>query len=433
VRPLTIGFLHLGDPRGGVHRYGRMLAEALRSSPHAQVVEREAVATPGGVRGIASIARAVAGLSGADVTIVHYGRHHLWAPGREQLLQLAMTHLALRRRTITVLHDVQPRTGMRRSEALALLLNRLLARRIVVHSAHERDRLAWLPGGRRILVIPLPMESRSLPPQDWARSRLGVPHDETILAMVGWIHPRKNAAAAIEALTRLDRPARLWLVGAVPAGAEHHRDELERRARELGVADRLEITGYVSEEEMDLRLAALDVALCPYADVSASASLATLIASGRPVVATDLPPFREQLQYAGGRLRLVAEPTAELLADAIREVVDEPFGSGAAVPDAGSEISPRASAQQYLEVARTIALRGPVRRAFATMAGRLFSGTSHSTKGPRAPALETHEPPRVHPRRPAAPGDAAAPAVLHGGSSRVDRPTSRGRATTPEP
>jgi glycosyltransferase involved in cell wall biosynthesis len=433
VRLLTIGFLHLGDPRGGVHRYGRMLADELRSFPDVEVVEREALAATGGVRGIASIGRAVAPLRRADVTIVPYGPHHLWAPGLARLLQLFATHVALRCRTIAVLHDVRPRSGMRRREALAQLLNRLLARRTVVHSAHERERLSWIAGSRGILVIPHFVESRSLPARDSARRRLGVAPDVTLLGMLGWIHPRKNATAAIEALSRLDRPARLWLIGAVPVGAAHYRDELERRARGLGVEDEVEITGYVTDEEMDLRLAAVDVALCPYTDVSASGSLATLIASGRPVVATDLPAVRDQRQHAGSRLSLVAQPTPELLATAVRRLVDEPPDEEATAAGAGADVSPRASAQRYFDVARTVARRGRAQGAFATMARRLLSGTPHPTKGPRAPALETHEPPRVHPRRPAAPGDAAAPAVLHGGSSPVDRAASGERAGAPEP
>jgi glycosyltransferase involved in cell wall biosynthesis len=346
-----MGFLHLGDPRGGIHRYGRILAEAMRSVADVEVIERSAQARDPGARGLRALARAAGEVGGADATVLQYSRHRLWANGPWRLLQLALVHAALRCRAVVVVHDV-PRPGEAgRAEDWSLRLNLLLGRAVVVHGAHECARLARWPGGHRVLTLPHFIEPRVLPEREHARRRLGVEPDEVILAMLGWIHPRKNHAAVIEALALLDRPARLWLIGATPQRGDRYVDELLALGRRCGLEDRIEITGYVTEEQLDLRLAALDVALCPYTDASASGSLATLLGAGRPVVATDLPAFREQLSEVGGLLRLVREPTPERLAAAVDETLDDRPAFGARAGEAIAALAPGAVALRYLDAA----------------------------------------------------------------------------------
>ncbi|HEY7623110.1 MAG TPA: glycosyltransferase family 4 protein [Solirubrobacteraceae bacterium] len=341
--PLRIGFLHLGDPRGGVHRYGKLLADAMRRQPGVEVVERSADGAP------FALAGAIAPLRRADVAVVQYSRHHTWAPGRVRLLQLLLTHLYLRRRSIVVLHDVSEPGTSGRVEEWALGLNLRMARHVVVHTTHERDRLAHRGPTRRVATIPHFVEARRLPDREAARHRFDARPDDMLLGMVGWIHARKNQRAAVETLALLGPSARLWLIGAAAADHEWYARELRRLADDLGVGDRFEITGYLSDDDLDARLAALDVGLCPYTDASASGSFATLIASGRPIVATDLQAFRDQQQHVGKRVRLVAQPTPERLATAVREVGAEANGRGADPPP---ELSPDAVARRYLELVR---------------------------------------------------------------------------------
>jgi glycosyltransferase involved in cell wall biosynthesis len=348
-----IGFLHLGSPEGGINRYGRILAEAMGSRDDVEVVERSTRATDGGLRGLAALASAVVALARADATIVQYSRYRLWADGPWRVIQLALVHLALRRRAIVVLHDVPRRPGDGgRAEEWALRLNLLLARAAVVHGVEERARLSGRRHRCRLVTMPHFIESRALPDRDDARRRMGVAPDETILGMLGWIHPRKNHAAAVEALAVLGRPARLWLIGAAPTGGDAYVAELMAIAQRQGVEDRIEITGYVTDEDLDARLAALDVALCPYLDASASGSLATLLAARKPVVATDLPAFREQHAQAGRLVRLVRPPSPERLAAAVRDALEEPAAVRERGSDGPEDFSPQAVAGRYLDAAR---------------------------------------------------------------------------------
>jgi glycosyltransferase involved in cell wall biosynthesis len=348
-----IGFLHLGDVQGGINRYGRILAEAMRSRHDVEVIERSVRATDGGPRSLRALGSAVAGLARADVTVVQYSRYRLWATGPWRLVQLALVHLMLRGRAIVVLHDVPRSPGEGgRAEEWALRLNLLLARAAVVHGGEERGRL--ITRRHRCLVVTMPhfIESRVLPDRVDARRRMGVAPDETVLGMLGWIHPRKNHAAAVETLPALGRPARLWLIGAPPTGAEAYVAELMAIARRHGVEDRVEITGYVTDEDLNARLAALDIALCPYLDASASGSLATLLAARKPVIATDLPAFREQHAQAGRLVRLVDAPSPERLAAAVRDTLREPPALREGSRDAPADFSPQAVAEKYLDAAR---------------------------------------------------------------------------------
>jgi glycosyltransferase involved in cell wall biosynthesis len=347
-----IGFLHLGSAQGGINRYGRILAEAMRARGDVEVVERSADATNGGPRGLRGLVRAVAALSGTDATVVQYSRYRLWAPGPWRLVQLAVVHMLLRGRAVVVLHDVPKRPGDGgRAEERALRLNLLLAGAAVVHGREERDRLRTRRRRCRLVTMPHFIEPRALPARDDARRRMGVEPGETVLGMVGWIHPRKNHAAAVETLATLGQPARLWLIGAPTPGAERYVDELMATARRNGVEDRVEITGYLSDADLDVRLAAVDVALCPYLDASASGSLATLLAARRPVVASDLPAFREQHAQAGPLVRLVDPPSPARLAAAVRDALRAP---PAMSPHGTADHSPGAIAGRY----RDVALRG---------------------------------------------------------------------------
>ena len=349
--PLRIGFLHLGNPHEGISRYGRVLADAMRSLDDVEVIERTAQASDGRAAGLCSLIAAVAGLSGADATVVQYSRHWLWAKGPLRLLQLALVHTALRGRALVVMHDVVRRANVGRAEDWSIQLNLLMSRAVIVHGAHERERLSEWPRRGRVITVPHFIEPRTLPAREAARQQFQVERDEIVLGMVGWIHPRKNHAAAIETVVALGRPARLWIVGATPENVEHYAAELIALSRRIGVEDRVEITGYVSDEELDARLAAVDVALCPYNDASASGSMATLLGARRRIVATDLPAFRELQELVDGRLELVRQPTPACLAEAVHRILVGDSTVGGNTTEAIAAFSPEAVARKYIDAA----------------------------------------------------------------------------------
>ncbi|QCR20751.1 glucosyl transferase [Agrococcus sp. SGAir0287] len=104
------------------------------------------------------------------------------------------------------------------------------------------------------------------------------------MVFVGRVTSEKRIEVAIRALALLpsDLDARLQIVG----GGDLV-EELRRLARELGVGDRVELTGLVSTQELRARLTGGEVFVMP--STAELQSIATLeaMASGLPVVAAD--------------------------------------------------------------------------------------------------------------------------------------------------
>lgn len=349
--PITVGFLHLGSERGGIHRYGRMLAVRLGERPGVRVVECATDVSDGGVASLRSLLRAGRALATADVTILSYSPNRLWAGGHTHLVQLGLTLLLLRR-PVTVLHDVYPSLRWRSRRWWALAVCGLLSRAVVVHEQHEMATLATVPRRARLSRIPHFVEEMSLAPRARARAELGVGDTALVLGMVGWIHPRKNCERAIEVLAHLPDDAQLWLIGSPTPDAESYRRRLERLAAELGAADRLSITGYLDEDEMHLRIAAIDVALAPYRDISASGSLSTLIGARRPVIASDLAVTRELHELAPDAIRLADDPA--LMAQMVESLASDPPDESAFAPILQTR-SPQIVAERFERICREAA------------------------------------------------------------------------------
>jgi glycosyltransferase involved in cell wall biosynthesis len=347
--PLTIGFLHLGTEQGGIHRDGRMLATRLSERAGLRAVECAVDVTGGGVAGMRRLLGAARALAGADVTIVPYSPNRLWAGGRTQLAQLALALLALSR-PVAVLHDVYPSRPWRSRDWWALAICALLSRAVVVHEEHELTTLEPVPRGGRVFRVPLATEAMSLPPRSRARAALGVSESAVVLGMVGWIHRRKNCERAIQVLARLPEGAQLWLIGAATPDATSYCEELTKLADDLGVADRLTITGYVSDDELHCRLAAIDLALAPYSAIAASASVSTLIGARRPVVASDLAVTRELHDMAPEAIRLADD--AEAMARLVESVLADLPGDVAFTPILRAR-SPEAVATSFERICRT--------------------------------------------------------------------------------
>lgn len=353
---LTVGFLHLGIRAHGIQRYGRILAAELRRLPDVAVLEREVTLTAAGLPALRGAVGAVRALASANVTIVPYCRNGLWAPTPARVAQVLAVHAGLRGRTVAVLHDVYSPGGRRHAEWWAVALNTAISGAVVIHGEHDRHALAGLPCIERAVVIPHFIEQRQPPAREVAREQLGVDPRRRVIGMIGWIHPRKNYELAVRALAGLHQDADLWFVGATPTEDQTYLRGLMRLAAELGVDKRLLATGYVSEEELQLRLAALDVGLCPYHDASASGSMSTLLSARRPVIASDMALTRELAALAPTAIRLITSAEPEALAEAVATTLRSPPGPGQfdALLD---DRSPGVTADRYLRVLRDVAAR----------------------------------------------------------------------------
>lgn len=140
------------------------------------------------------------------------------------------------------------------------------------------------------------------------------------LIYVGRLERYKNVDVVIRAVERLvnDIPEiSLAIVGEGP-----DRKRLEQVARDCGVADRIEFTGFVSDTEKDRRLAQARVSVCPSAKEGWGLAMLEANAAGTPNVASDAPGLRDSVRH-GETGFLVAVGDVAAFAYRIRALLED--------------------------------------------------------------------------------------------------------------
>lgn len=316
-RPLRVGFLHVGRERSGLRRYGDILAAEAGRRSDVEIVESDGGGREASWRELRQAARRL-----GDTDVVHLQwKLADWGPRVGGIPRMELVLRSLRRPVVITMHDVFAREGQweRLMSPAALGLRRLgaVATSLVVHSDEERSRLAGLVPASKVEVVPHFVEVRpALPDRAVAREALGV-SDQRVVTLLGYMTKRRGHRLVIDALPGLDPEVTALFVGSPIEGREHVGAALEEHAVEIGVSDRVRFLGYLPEEQLEQVLAATDIALCPFRDMSASGALATWISSGRPIVVSDLAPFRELKAMQPGALHIFEPYEAESLARCI--------------------------------------------------------------------------------------------------------------------
>jgi glycosyltransferase involved in cell wall biosynthesis len=178
---------------------------------------------------------------------------------------------------------------------------------------------------------------------------------EHALLFVGTIYPLKGLLELVEAMAGLEGATRLRVVGNVGSAAYVAR--VQDRARELGVADRIERLGVLGERGVAAALVQSDVLVLPSFQETAPMAVAEAMAAGVPVVATRAGGTPELVEHEKTGL-LVTPGNSEELADALgRLLADagmrERLGA-AARAKALAQYAPRVVAQKTLKVYESI-------------------------------------------------------------------------------
>jgi glycosyltransferase involved in cell wall biosynthesis len=334
-RSLRVGFLHVGRAHSGLRRYGAILAAEAAWRADLEVIESDA---GGRDAGWSELRAAAVRLRAADVVHLQWKAAD-WDPRFGGIPRLELVRQALRRPLVVTLHDVFVPQGRwaRRFSPAGLGLRRLaqVAASLVVHSEDERRRLDGLAAAAKVEVVPHFVEVRdALPDRAAARAALGV-SDRRVVTLLGTITKRRGHRLVIDAMASLPADVMALFVGSSIEGRDHVRRDLEAHAVRVGVADRVRFLGYLPEADLEQVLVSTDVALCPFRIMSASGALATWISAGRPIVTSDLGPFRELMALAPGALHPFAPYEAGALASCIGETLelatDEPHPPVAAL------------------------------------------------------------------------------------------------------
>ena len=349
----SLGFLHLGRTESGVRRYGQLIADEARSRPGLAIQEVEAGRVDQRSDLLAEVATE---LSGSQVVILQWNRRG-WGKHGRSLPRLMRFRRAYRGALIVTLHDVFDRTGVRQRylqpDVWSLRWLGRTADFIVVHSQIEVERLRGIIPVDRIRVIPHFVERRTLPlTPEQARARLGL-SDRRVVTLLGFVYGRKGHRYAVDAVPYLPDDVVMVYAGGPVAGRSYVYDLAMSKAADLGLGDRFRITGYLSEEELETWIAATNLAILPFTDLSASGTLSSWISAGKPMLASDLPGVREYARRVPGALNFFGPTEAWPLGAAINELMAGPLADpDEGVLKLGQELSMERTVERYLQVAR---------------------------------------------------------------------------------
>jgi len=157
-----------------------------------------------------------------------------------------------------------------------------------------------------------------------ARAGLGIPEGTPFFAIVAHMIPRKGHATLLRAVARVAPERRPFLVAAFGKGAEEPR--LREMARGLSIEDRVLWPGF--RDNLHELLPGIDCLVHPARMEGLGVAILQALACAKPVIACPVGGIPEAVRPPEDGW-LVPVDDDEALADAMREVLDDPDGAAA--------------------------------------------------------------------------------------------------------
>ncbi len=401
--PMRIAYLHISPEQkyeSGIARYGRYIAQAVAQLPETNPLpgtnplpcvetKEQTLLLSDRQPFRAPLKKALKELKDYDVLHLQYSKY-LGLTGWKKLQLLKMIRRRFKGKICVTLHDIyldlypaydvkeawgfenKRLRGFSKGESLALrstvtclwqnhLADKAIMRwmlthidQILVSNQAEAERLQHFEGADQIHVIPHFVEERStVITSAEAKQKLGLTGPEKIVTLQGFIYRSKGHALLLDALSLLPPSIKVIFAGGMAPNQAAMERELKAQIQRLNLEERVTTTGYLSEQDLELYLAASDLAVCPFQIVSASGSLSTWISMGRPILAYDLPQVQELNQWVPGAIATFSDYTPESLAAAIQAyfVQDsaEQEAAQANVTQLQGKLSLKTIAQAHLE------------------------------------------------------------------------------------
>jgi len=209
---------------------------------------------------------------------------------------------------------------------------------LAVSAALKRDMIALGMPGERIRVHYTGVDLNRFRPADRAAAKASLGVAGPLLLTVGHLIERKGQAIAIDAM-RLLPEATLLIAGEGPM-----RSALKARIAAAGLGERVRLLGAMPHEALPEIYSAADLMLLPAASEGLANVWVEALASGTPVVTTDVGGAREVIDRpAAGRL-VERDPVA--IAAAVRALLDAP----------PPQVEVRAAAERFTWAANSAAL-----------------------------------------------------------------------------
>ncbi len=251
-----------------------------------------------------------------------------------------------RPRIVTTFHDLRfpylfPKAGPLRWQAVLALAKHSDA--AVVTNPADWLRLNGAGIRDRLHPIPIGSNIRCEPPAGYdrvrQRAKWGAGPETWLLAYFGFLNASKGGETLVRCLAELVRvghPARLLMVGGKIGASDPtnaaYLARVEALIAELGLADRVQWTGFTAPDEVSANLLVADCAVLPYREGASlrHGSLMAALAHGLPIVSTEVPaevraqPGLFPMLSDGGSALLVPPDDPMRLAAAVTRVMTEP-------------------------------------------------------------------------------------------------------------
>jgi D-inositol-3-phosphate glycosyltransferase len=227
---------------------------------------------------------------GEPYSVVH---SHYWQGGRVGAV-LARQQRAPHVVMFHTLGEVKNRARITEQEPKARIrAERAIARRadaIVTASPHEQQLLEryYHADARKLHTLPCGVDLELFHPRDagMARQRLGLPATGPVLLWVGRLEKLKGVDILISAVAELEDPSVTLLIAGGDAQAAGLKAELERQARDAGIAENVRFEGAVPHDELPWYYSAADICVVPSYYESFGLVAVEAMACATPIVAS---------------------------------------------------------------------------------------------------------------------------------------------------
>lgn len=228
---------------------------------------------------------------------------------------------------VYTVHNVLPHdTGKKFAATFQRLYGEMDA--LICHTDAAKSRLVreFSVDRKRAWVIPhgpLLHDAKTRSAQT-SKAELCFPQDETLVLWQGIVRPYKGLDFLLAAWSKIDArslKARLLIVGTGESGLLK---AIKEQIARLDLQESVRVDfRFVPDEELPKYYQAADVMVYPYREVTTSGALMTALAYRKPIVATNLPAFREVLRDEETAL-LVEYGDVDALASALGQLIRDP-------------------------------------------------------------------------------------------------------------
>ncbi len=213
-----------------------------------------------------------------------------------------------------------------------------------IRRRYERKERRVYAGAQQILAITQGLRDHIVEEMGVEPERVEVAHDgadlggscppekplargsQKTIGYIGHLYPNRGVDVAISALAHLPDECSLLVVGGLPDDADFNR--LKGLAQVLGLSHRVTFQGFVEPRFVKNYMTKADLFVLPLQDdghcgrVASSLKQFEYMASGRPIVASDLPCIKEILRD-GENAVLVQPGDPQAMASGIRRVAED--------------------------------------------------------------------------------------------------------------